>query len=431
MSVVAASVVCLVASAAWSQTITATQTHPSGIYAPGEKVTWTIQASGEGVAALTEVPYEIKANLLTVTKSGTVDLSKGPIELDASLDQPGMLGVSMKVPGGEKPVRFVAGAIVSPEKIKPSSPPPDDFDAFWKQKIAAAEAVALNPLVEKGKLEQPGLECFRVRLDNVNGTHVYGQFAKPAKPGKFPAILVCEAAGVGPLPAYEIVPHALNGYIAMNVMAHDVPGDESPEFYKKLKETTLKAYTTIGNTDREKSYFLRMFQGCYQAVRYLSTRDDWDGKTLIVTGGSQGGMQALVTAGLNPSVTAVIAYVPAGCDVTGPFAGRATGWPYWRGWGEEPNKKTIEVGRYFDVVNFAPRIKCPALVMMGLIDDTSPATGVMAAFNQIPGPKERMILPTCDHRGNGGAKRDFTEQSDLWIARLATGQHTPEPKQPQ
>jgi cephalosporin-C deacetylase-like acetyl esterase len=142
-------------------------------------------------------------------------------------------------------------------------------------------------------------------------------------------------------------------------------------------------------------------------------------------------MQALATAGLNPSVTAVIAYVPAGCDATGPYAGRLTGWPYWRGWGQQPNKKTIEVGRYFDPVNFAPRIKCPALVMMGLIDDTSPAACVMAAFNQIPGPKERMILPTSDHHGNNGAIREYTEQSNLWLARLAKGQPRPEPKQPQ
>jgi len=369
-SVVAASVAFLCAPAAWSQTVTATQTHPSGIYAPGEKVTWTIQATGQGVAALTDCPYEIKANLQTVIKSGTVDLSKGPVELDASLDQPGTLGVSMKVPGGEKPVRYVAGAIVSPERIKPSAPPPDGFDEFWKKKIAAVDAVPLNALVEKGKFTHPGLEYYRVRLDNVNGTHVYGQLAKPAKPGKFPAVVVFQGAGVDALPTYQIVPQAMNGYIAMNVMAHDLPSDESPEFYKKARETTLKGYPTFGNTDREKSYFVGMFQRCYQAVRYISTRDDWDGQTLIVTGGSQGGLQTLVTAALNSKVTAAIAFVPAGCDVTGPYAGRATGWPYWRGWGQEPNKKTIEVGRYFDPVNFAPGIKCPALVAMTLFSIT-------------------------------------------------------------
>ena len=36
-----------------------------------------------------------------------------------------------------------------------------------------------------------------------------------------------------------------------------------------------------------------------RAVEYLSERPDWDGRTIVVTGGSQGGLQALVAAGLD------------------------------------------------------------------------------------------------------------------------------------
>jgi cephalosporin-C deacetylase-like acetyl esterase len=427
----AASVVFFLGNTAWSQTVTATQTHPSGVYTAGEKVSWTIQASGDGVASLTSVPYAIKTNLMTVLKEGTVDLSKGSVQLDASLDQPGTLGVSMKLPGGEKPERLVAGAIVSPQQIKPSAPPPDDFEQFWKEKVAAAEAIALNPEVEKGKAQKTGVEYYKVRLDNINGTHVYGQLAKPAKPGKLPGLVIFQPAGMIPLPPNQVISRAMNGYLAFNIMAHDLPMDESAEFYKKALETTHKNAIKIGADDREKSYFLRMYLGCYQAVRYLTTRDDWDGQTLIVMGASQGGMQALATAGLHPKVTAVIADVPAGCDATGVLAGRFTGFPYWRGWGSEPNKKTIEVGRYFDVVNFAPRIKVPALVAMGLIDDTCPAMGVMSAFNQIQGPKERIIMPVSNHYGTGGAQKDYFDQSNAWLASFAKGQTKPDPKQPQ
>ena len=45
------------------------------------------------------------------------------------------------------------------------------------------------------------------------------------------------------------------------------------------------------------------------------------------------------------------------------------------------------------MVNFAPRIKCPALVSLGLIDTVCRPTGIYAAFNQIPGPKELVVLP--------------------------------------
>jgi len=64
---------------------------------------------------------------------------------------------------------------------------------------------------------------------------------------------------------------------------------------------------SIGDEDREKSYFLRMYLGCYRAVEYLASRPDWDGKTLVVMGTSQGGQQSIVTAGLNPRITAMMA----------------------------------------------------------------------------------------------------------------------------
>ena len=38
---------------------------------------------------------------------------------------------------------------------------------------------------------------------------------------------------------------------------------------------------------------------------------DWDGKVLVTIGTSQGGLQSIVAASLNPKVTTCIANVPA------------------------------------------------------------------------------------------------------------------------
>ena len=56
---------------------------------------------------------------------------------------------------------------------------------------------------------------------------------------------------------------------------------------------------------------------------------DWDGKTLIVTGASQGGLQSFATAALCPQVTEVLTMVPAGCDACAMLATppRASSWP--------------------------------------------------------------------------------------------------------
>ena len=93
-----------------------------------------------------------------------------------------------------------------------------------------------------------------------------------------------------------------------------------------------------------------MYLSCYRAVEYLKTRPDWNGKTLVVMGDSQGGQQTLMIAGLHPkNITAALALVPAGGDMLAPDAGRAPGWPHW----------------YFNTEGAKTRQKCmkPAAIM--------------------------------------------------------------------
>ena len=180
----------------------------------------------------------------------------------------------------------------------------------------------------------------------------------------------------------------------------------------------------IGNEDRETSYFLRMNLGCYRAAEYLATRDDWDGKTLVVMGTSQGGYQSFVTAGLHPKITAMLANVPAGCDTTAKDANRAAGWPYWEGgaWGGRDAKKIMATSRYFDAVNFARKVKCPAMITMGLIDETCPAASVLAAANSVQGKVQRLVLPLSNHHGDHGAQTAFWTGSEVWLKELAKGE---------
>ncbi len=129
-------------------------------------------------------------------------------------------------------------------------------------------------------------------------------------------------------------------------------------------------YQTIGNTDREKSYFLAMYLRDTRALDYVAGLPEWNGKTLVATGASMGGQQSLVTAGLNPGrITAVVVNEPAGADSNGVAHGRTTGYPYW----PSDNPEAMKTALYFDTVNFAARIKAPTLVSMGFVDTTAVA----------------------------------------------------------
>ncbi len=391
--------------------IVATPDHANGVYREGETVHWQIKVTGDDADSVSEIAYTIKKGGLTQTAEGTLSLNHGEGTLTGSLDQPGTLLASFKA-GSRK---GLGGAIFAPEKIKGGAPCPDDFDAFWSGKLKDLAAIPPNPLLTSAPSDKPEVDYSKITLDNINGTHVQGQIARPKSGEKFPALLQVQYAGVYPLQKSWVTDLAAKGWLAMNIMAHDLPIDQPEEFYKQQAAGPLKNYTTIGSESRETSYFVRMFLGCVRAAEYLSSRPDWDGRTFVVTGTSQGGLQSFVTAALFPKVTAVIVEVPAGCDPNASDAGRAFGWPYWAA---SHSDKVMETSRYFDAVHFAARTKCPLLVGVGLIDTTAPVGAVYAAFNAAPGPKEIVPMPLGDHKR---AHEAFHPRRNAWLKALVTG----------
>lgn len=376
----------------------------SGVYEIGQSVNWTVAVQADGKPASGDINWKIKHGGLDELSRGKSALVDGAVVLPGKRDDPGalLLEVSYKPAGANKAETGAGGAVFAPDKIVPSAPVPDDFDAFWKAKIAELKAVPANMKLTKVDIKDPKIEYYTFTMDNIRGTKIHGQLARPVGTNSLAAILQVQWAGVYALNRDWVLGNARGGWLAMNISAHDLPIDEKAEFYAEKSAKELNDYPGIGNDDREKSYFLRMFLSCYRACDAITERPDWNRKTLVVTGGSQGGYQSLVTAGFHPAVTALAACVPAGCDHTGVAAHRAPGWPNWAGrtWQGKDVQKMLSVSRYFDAVNFTSRIKVPALVGLGLIDTTCPPEGVFAAVNSLQGPKKIIIMPRADHKGD-------------------------------
>jgi cephalosporin-C deacetylase len=412
------------ATFASAQSITVKPVKADAVYAPGDAIEWRVETKDlDG-----PLPFKVKKGGLTVIQDGKLELKNGGGVVSAKLDEPGTLLLEVVAPGkttaDKKPLRGLGGAIVAPEKIGVSLPPPDDFDAFWADQIKSMSAFPVNPKLEPATAKptrdgRPPFEYFKVTMDSINGTRIYGQLAKPKKEGKFPALLLVQYAGVYGLPASNVVRRAEDGWLCLNIMAHDLPFDKDEAFYKEQSAGPLKDYVRIGNEDRLTSYFLRMYLNCHRAAEYLATRDDWDGNTLVVMGTSQGGGQAFAAAGLHPKITAMIANVPAGCDLTGDQVGRTPGWPNWPGqsWGRD-KAKVVAASRYFCATNFAKNIKCPVMVSAGLIDETCPPAGIAASVNATQGKKELIVLPLSNHHGTGNAQAEFYKKSETWLNQL-------------
>ncbi len=428
------------------QQLAFTPYHASGIYDIGDTVGWTVTPGPVTPTYLYK--WTIRRNNAVVLKEGKLDLSSGKDKIEIAGDQPEMVYVAVEayddIPGmapaeatappappaasavaaaappappaaaaaagaapsgrgaggpGRGPVSrftggndgrstgfYAVGAAVAPAKIPLSTPRPDDFDAFWDGKLASQAKIPINPVLEKLETNVAGVEMNTFTLDAL-GSKAHGLIAKPAKEGKFPAVIQLQYAGVYALQPGAIAQRAADGWLSLDVDSHDKsPADAGADI--------PRGYQAVGNDDREKSYFLNMYLRDSRVLDYLLTRPDWDGKTIVLMGGSMGGQQSLMLAGLRPEkITAALVCVPAGADANGDLHERKAGYPNWA----VSNPAVAKTALYFDTVNFASRIRATVMAGMGFIDTTSPPAGVWTALNQIPVPKEVVPMIDSDH----------------------------------
>ena len=409
--------------------------HLDGVYALSEPAVWTVDVKSGDRSALGALTYAVKRDGGDDIATGTINLASGPATITATRPEPGALLAVVSVPNGTRhPRLWTGGALFAPDKIGPAAPAPADFDAFWKAKLQDLAAVPMNAnVVQVSDADVPyndGTPYYKVTLDNIWHTQVQGQLACPVKKGKYPALIIFQAAGVGPLQKNMVVHPAKRGYLVLNIEAHDMPIDETPAFYNNLKATSLKDYTSIGVDDRDTYYFLRMVLGCVRAAEYLTSRPDWDGKTLIVSGVSQGGFQSFATAALFPKVTALVTAAPGSVDAYAVLANppRPVAWPacFFPPRPEDPDgaKARATLG-YFDTIYFAARVHCPALVCVGLVDETVRPASDMAAYNAIPGTaKELILMPFFDH-SLACSQLPYWHRRDDWTETAKAGQPLP------
>ena len=122
--------------------------------------------------------------------------------------------------------RAIAGAVAAPEEITAAAPAPGDFDAFWQAQLEKLKRVPPDPQLEPVDIRKPGVLYWKIRLDNINDTHIQGQIARPEKGDAFPALLILQWAGVYALHQDWITGQAAAGWLTLDIEAHDSPIDK-------------------------------------------------------------------------------------------------------------------------------------------------------------------------------------------------------------
>lgn len=375
--------------------------HTNWVYQPGEKVKFGVSVYQSGnLLKDIMVQYEIGPEKLKPTLIDSAKLKNGQLTLDAgTMKNAGFLRCVVTATVNGKVYRGLATAGFSPDKINPTVELPADFSSFWnnaKEELAKIPMDAKMVLLPERSSEK--VNVYHLSLRNIGNSRVYGILCVPKAPGKYPALLRVPGAGIRPYRGD--VAAAEKGIITLEIGIHGIPVNMDEEVYSNLSAGALNGYPAIAMDDKNRFYYKRVYLGCVRANDFLVALPEYNGRSLGVCGGSQGGALSIITAGLDQRVNYLAAFYPALSDVTGYLNGRAGGWPHYF---NEQNKafnytpaKMATVG-YYDVVNFARQLKATGYYAWGFNDEVCPPTSMYAAYNVINAPKELELFLETGH----------------------------------
>ncbi len=376
--------------------------HSNWSYNVGEKVKFTVSVLRSGIPVKdAKIRYEIAPEKMEPIKSETLTLANGQKTIEGgTLKNPGFLRCIVYAQIDGKEYKGLATAAFEPEKISPTTEVPKDFSAFWNNAKAEAAKIPLDAkitLLPERCTEK--VNVYHVNIQNTReGTRLYGILCMPKKEGKYPALL--KVPGAGARPYYGEVSLAEKGLITFEIGIHGVPVTMDPSVYANMMSASISGYWNYNLDNKEHYYYKRVYLGCVRAVDYIFSLPQFDGQNIAVTGGSQGGALAIVTAALDSRIKWLAAFYPALCDLTGYLHGRAGGWPHLfdkNNYELNGKKEKIETSKYYDVVNFARLIKVPGYYSWGFNDEVCPPTSMHAAYNVISAPKDLFIAEETGH----------------------------------
>lgn len=395
--------------------------HADWVYQVAEPVSFTVTASDDGKPLSEgEISWRIGPDMMEPFTQGKSALQEGKLVLQShGLDRPGFLRCVAELSKDGKNYRGLATGAYEAEKIQPTTPLPDDFVSYWEQECKKLENIPLEPVMEKIESEcDADVDVYQISYACgprgwASPSRFYGMLAVPKGEGKYPALLQVPGAGIRPYNASK--GWAKNGVIHLTVGIHGIPVNLPKTVYDDLNSGALRNYWEMNLDDRDQYYFHRVFLGCKRAVDFIFQLEKFDGKTLGIHGGSQGGALSIITAGLDKRIRFASPTYPAMCDHYGYLYNRAGGWPHLFANRNPFNVKDekIKTAAYYDVVNFSKQLEIPVFMGLGYNDETCPPTSMFASYNSIKSPKEIQIIPVQGHWSHP----DREKASDEWLLK--------------
>ena len=394
---------------------------PSGQYQSGETVKCSVLLTKDnqplkGVKARCTIKWESKP-----VEVKTFETTGKPVEFTYKSDKPGWVyfGVEIlnekgKPLSGKGVFRYWTkpsivteiGAIFDADKIRSASPRPADFEAFWAERRAKLDKLPIEPELKELPCKVENVKLYALTVPTLDEFPVTAYLAIPenAKPKSLPAHATFLSWSAADASRASAIKGAKDGYLCLAATWHGRPVNMGKGWYNYDKTIKIDGGMK-GVHDRDTWCFSGMYYRVMRALDYLKTRPEWDGRNLVVSGGSLGGAQALAAAALDKDVTLAIVKIPGFCEFDGAASGRRRSIPLTRRKIADEiaagDRRALVTVSYFDCVNFAPMVKCEIFMCTGGTDETCPPSGVYAAYNALPATTKKSFFfnPRTGHGG--------------------------------
>ncbi len=398
-------------------------TTPGGkmFYAPGEEMAFTLKLEGmkEPLPADTYfVDWERRGD------DGLVERGRAPLPfppeglvLRTKSDKPGFVCIEAnvvtkdgkRVPKNhrwEKRVFFQGGAGVQPEKI-PMADEPADYDAFWAACMKELDAVPMDAQMTPVECPDKEVRLYAVRIPCAGPWPVTGYLTIPVKASPTNKVPIY-ASYRGASQDEQLAPKSgSHDCISMLINPNGYELGRGPEYVKQFfKDVSEPGYGygmgPKSNEKKETSYWKWCALRAIRYLQWIKTLPEWDGKELVLSGGSQGDWQCYHAAAHVPGVTRINANGSWGCDWTGQKQFKRLRSTY------RPSCWYPDMA-YFDPVFAAKRISCPVNISFsGLGDYCSTPASLTLVYRNLKGPKKITYVQGSTHGWRPAGTQRFT-----------------------
>ncbi len=406
--------------------VSVTPDHKDWNYQMGERSHFVVDVRRSGTL-MNDVNVDFEAGpVMYPNAKKSVILKDGTMKWTGEMKTPGFYRLKVVAHVNGKDYEGLCTVAFSPEKVVPFAQEPKDFDVFWKKTLDEARQTDLN--MTKVLLPDrctKDVNVYEVSYNNNRwGSKMYGILSVPVKKGKYPALLRVPGAGVRP---YSGDTYTASGKcIVLEIGVHGIPVTMSQKLYDDLANGELQGYWDVNVDNRDRNPYKRIVTGAVRAVDLIASLEEWNGKTVGVTGSSQGGFLSLAVAALDKRVTFLAAVHDAMCDYEAELYGVAGGWPHYfyhegkaklklqdandkmnLGKLDAVMKARVAGARYYDGVNFARRVTVPGWYSFGYNDEVVPPTSSYGLYNIVKAPKTLSLYQMTGHYW-------YREQWDEW-----------------